>query len=152
MLRAAVCPCRSATTQCSIRRFSPVWASGQRAMSPAAKIPGTLVSRYSFTATPRSVFRPARSANWIRGRTPMPTTTSSAGSVAPPLSLTLVLSIDVARAQRRGDLESDEACPDHDRAPRRLRLGDDGARIAERAQHVDVRLVGAGNIEANGFG
>src|SRR5262249_50250417 len=37
------------------------------------------------------------------------------------------MNLDVARAQRRGDLESDEACTDHDRAPRRLRLGDDGA-------------------------
>src|SRR5262249_4701355 len=62
------------------------------------------------------------------------------------------MNLDVARAQRCGDLESDEACPDHDRAPRRLRLGDDGARIAERAQHVDVRLVGAGDIETDRFG
>src|SRR6266478_9888660 len=48
MFRAAVWPCRCASTQCSTRMRSPVCGSGQRAMSPAAKIPGTLVSRNSF--------------------------------------------------------------------------------------------------------
>ncbi len=52
MLRAAVCPCRSATTQCSTRMASPVRRSGQRAMSPAAKIPGALVSRNASTSKP----------------------------------------------------------------------------------------------------
>ena len=40
MLRAAAWPWRSATTQCSTRMRSPVCGSGQRAMSPAAKMPG----------------------------------------------------------------------------------------------------------------
>jgi len=31
--------------QCSTRMISPLCGSGQRAMSPAAKIPGALVSR-----------------------------------------------------------------------------------------------------------
>src|SRR5215469_15262497 len=72
-------------------------------MSPAAKIPGTLVSRYSFTATPRSILRPARSASWIRGRTPMPTTTRSDGNVVPPLSLTFPPSIAVAVSEMEYD-------------------------------------------------
>ena len=63
MLRAAVCPWRSATTQCSTRMRSPVSRSGQRAMSPAAKMPGMLLSRYSSTMTPRSIASPACSAN-----------------------------------------------------------------------------------------
>ena len=46
----------------------------QRAMSPAAKMRGALASRYSSTMTPRSVARPARCANSVCGRTPMPTT------------------------------------------------------------------------------
>ena len=40
MFAAATWPWRSATTQCSTRRLSPVWGSGQRAMSPAAKMSG----------------------------------------------------------------------------------------------------------------
>src|ERR1700679_1320648 len=62
MLRATVWPWRSATTQCSIRRLSPLCGSSHRARSPAAKMPGMLVSRYSFTTTPRSILRPALSA------------------------------------------------------------------------------------------
>src|SRR5215471_18571232 len=41
-------------------------------MSPAAQIPGALVSRYSSTSTPRSVARPACCARSMRGRTPNP--------------------------------------------------------------------------------
>ena len=66
------CPCRSATTQCSTRMASPVSRSGQRAMSPAAKIPGALVSRNASTTSPRSILRPAASARPSRGRTPTP--------------------------------------------------------------------------------
>ena len=51
--------------------------------------------------------------------------------------------VDAARAQRRGDLEADEARADHDRAPRRCRPRDDGAAVGERAQRVHVRQVGA---------
>ena len=91
MLRAAVCPWRSATTQCSTRMRSPVSRSGQRAMSPAAKMPGTLVSRYSSTVTPRSMARPACSASPMIGRTPMPTTTRSARRVSPCLQADALL-------------------------------------------------------------
>jgi hypothetical protein len=65
-------------------------------MSPAAKIPGALVSSHSFTTTPRLVLRSARSASSVHGRTPMPTTTRSAGSVAPPFELD-VSPLDCAR-------------------------------------------------------
>src|SRR5882757_4320073 len=37
-------------------------------MSPAAKIPGTLVSRKAFTTTPRSRTSPAFSASPVRGQ------------------------------------------------------------------------------------
>ena len=40
-------------------------------MSPAAKISGALVCRYSSTKTPRSIFSPARSASSILGFTPI---------------------------------------------------------------------------------
>ena len=60
--------------------------------------------------------------------------------------------LDVTRSQRGSDLQSDEACAEHERAPRRLRPGDDRPRIRERAQHENVRLIGAGDVEANGFG
>ena len=63
MLRAATWPWRSATTQCSTRMRVPVCGSGQRAMSPAAKMSGALVCRNAFTATPRSIVRPACSAS-----------------------------------------------------------------------------------------
>ena len=51
-------------------------------------MPGALVSRYSFTAMPRSSARPAFSARAIAGRTPTPMTTKSASSVVPSLSVT----------------------------------------------------------------
>ena len=82
MLRAATCPWRSATTECSMRTSPPEWESGQRAMSPAAKIPGTLDLRYSSTTTPRSTFSLACSASSSAGRTPTPSTMKSASSVA----------------------------------------------------------------------
>src|SRR6185295_7130247 len=88
MFSAAVCPCRCATTQCSTRIALPLCGSGQRAMSPAAKIPGALVSRNSVTVTPRSIARPAFSARLSRGRTPTPATTRSAAMVPPLLSVT----------------------------------------------------------------
>ena len=73
---------------------SPLCGSGQRAMSPAAKMPGALVSRYSSTSTPRSIARPACSASASRGRTPMPTTTRSAVERATALQR------DLARVDR----------------------------------------------------
>ena len=70
MFSAAAWPWRSATTQCSTRMACPLCGSGQRAMSPAAKTPGALVSRKASTTTPRSSVRPAFSASSTRGRTP----------------------------------------------------------------------------------
>ena len=57
---AATWPWRSATTQCSTRMLSPVWGSGQRAMSPAAKMSGSLVCKRELTRTPRSRVKPSR--------------------------------------------------------------------------------------------
>ena len=51
-----------------------------------------------------------------------------------------------------GDFEADEARADHHRALGRLRLRDDGAAVGERAQRVDVRLVGAGDVELDRLG
>jgi len=102
ILRAAVCPWRSATTKCSARIRSPVSRSGQRAISPAAKMRGTLVLRYSSTVTPRSTATPARSANEIAGRTPMPTTTRSAWRFFTNLQRHASL---VYRGRRRAEME-----------------------------------------------
>src|SRR5262249_11907430 len=62
------------------------------------------------------------------------------------------MNLDLARPQRGGNLEADEACADHDRALSRFCPGNDLARIGERAQHVHMRLISAGDIEANRFG
>ena len=58
MLSAAACPCRSATTPCSTRMLPPLYGPGHSAMSPAAKIPGALVSRKAPTATLGSTVNP----------------------------------------------------------------------------------------------
>ena len=52
-------------------------------------MPAALVSRYSFTAMPRSIASPACSAIANAGLTPTPTTTKSLSSVTPPLSVTV---------------------------------------------------------------
>ena len=49
-------------------------------------MPGTLVSRYSFTDTPWSIASPACSASSSRGRTPTPITTRSAARRVPSSS------------------------------------------------------------------
>jgi len=54
-----------------------VCGSGQRAASPAAKTPVALVSNYSTTAIPRSIFKPACFAKAVAGRTRTPTTMKS---------------------------------------------------------------------------
>ena len=46
---------------------SPLCGSGQRAMSPAAKMPGALVSRNSLTTIAVSIVSPAASASAARG-------------------------------------------------------------------------------------
>ena len=60
----------------------------QCAMSPAAKIPGTFVSKNSLTNTPLSVAMPACSARHVFGRTPIPTTTKSQSNFVPSSSCT----------------------------------------------------------------
>ena len=50
------------------------------------------------------------------------------------------------------DFEADEARADDDRAPRALARGDDGAAVGERAQRMDVRLVGAGDRQPHRLG
>jgi len=63
------------------------WAAGTEiARSEDA---GTLVSRYSFTAIPRSSASPACSASATDGLTPAPATTKSHSIVPPPLSATV---------------------------------------------------------------
>jgi len=59
---------------------------------------------------------------------------------------------DAAATQGRGNLEADEACADHDCALGRFCPGNDRSRIGERAQHVHVRLISAGDIEAQRLG
>ncbi len=51
------------------------------------------------------------------------------------------MNLDLARPQRGGNLEPDEACADHDRVPGGFCLGNDRSRIGERAQHAHVRLI-----------
>ena len=62
------------------------------------------------------------------------------------------MNFDVAGAQGRGNLEADEAGAQHDGAARGLGVLDDRPAIGERAQRVDMRLVGAGNGQADRFG
>src|SRR5438093_1130124 len=100
MFLAAAWPCRSATTQCSIRIVAPLCGSGQRAMSPAAKMSGALVCRYWSTTTPRSSSRPARSASSTLGFTPIPATTTSASSDFPLFSTIRFCSIAAAVSSR----------------------------------------------------
>src|SRR5215469_10577541 len=56
---------------------------------PCGKDSRALVSRYSFTAIPRSILKPACSAKAVDGRTPTPRTRKSASMVCPPVSVTL---------------------------------------------------------------
>ena len=56
--------------------------------TPAAKIPGTFVSKNWFTNTPLSVAMPACSARCVFGRTPIPTTTKSQSNFVPSSSCT----------------------------------------------------------------
>src|ERR1043166_4191990 len=60
--------------------------------------------------------------------------------------------LQFAGPQGSGDLEPDKARAEHDGAPRLLCLGDDAPGIAERAQQMNMRLIRAGDIEANRFG
>ena len=69
MFSAAACPIRSAATQCSTRMRPPLCGSGQRAISPAAKMPGTS-SPGARPPVRRSPPQAAASASAVRGSTP----------------------------------------------------------------------------------
>ena len=51
--------------------------------------------------------------------------------------------LDIARAQRRRGLEPDKAGADHDHAARAARGGNDRPAIRQRAQGMDMWLIGA---------
>ena len=53
------------------------------------------------------------------------------------------MDLDISRAQCRRGLEADKAGADHDRAARAVHGLDDRPAIRKRAQHMDMRLVGA---------
>ena len=72
---------------------SPVCGSGHRAMSPAAKMPGTLDSSHSFTDDAAIHRQPCLFGESERGLTPTPMTTMSAGSCVPSSSVTRSRSI-----------------------------------------------------------
>ncbi len=59
------------------------------------------------------------------------------------------MNLDIPGAQRRRGLEPDEARADHDRAARAVGRGDDRAAVGQRAQHMDMRLVGARDRQAH---
>ena len=165
MLRAAVWPCRSRDDPVLDANTFTRCGSGQRAISPAAKMPGALVSRYSSTTTPRSIASPASSLATPRAARRCRATTMSAGSAlavferhatalrstsgasprwkcTPCSSCSLRMKspssgprtrssgsasgrhhvhLEIARAQRCGDLEPDEARAEHDGAAWPLR-------------------------------
>ena len=62
------------------------------------------------------------------------------------------MDFDPARPQGRRRLESDEACAEHDHAPRRLRPLDDGPGIRERPEHEHIRKPGPLDGRAHRFG
>src|SRR6516164_1563543 len=62
------------------------------------------------------------------------------------------MNLNFPRSQSGGDLQTNEARAKHDRTPRLLCLSDDGSRVAERAQHVDMGLVRPGNVKTNRLG
>ena len=57
--------------------------------------------------------------------------------------------LDFPRSQRGGNLETNEARTQHDRMLGLLCVGDDRSRITKRAQHMDMGLICAGNVETN---
>jgi hypothetical protein len=62
------------------------------------------------------------------------------------------MNFDLARAQGRGNLQANETGAKHDGAARSHGSLDDRLAICERAQRVNVWLVGAGYGQANRFG
>src|SRR5689334_24695931 len=59
---------------------------------------------------------------------------------------------EIARTQRRGDLQPDEAGANHHRAPGSAGTGDDGAAMLKAAQIVDMRQVAARDVELDRMG
>ncbi len=62
------------------------------------------------------------------------------------------MNFDIARAQGRGNFQANETGAKHDGAARSRGSLDDRLAIGERAQRVDMWLVGAGDGQANRFG
>jgi hypothetical protein len=62
------------------------------------------------------------------------------------------VNLQFARPQCGRGFEPDETRTNHDDAARAFRPLDDGAAIDERAQRMDVRLVGAGNRQPHRLG
>jgi hypothetical protein len=62
------------------------------------------------------------------------------------------MDFDIPRAQRRGGFEGDETGADHDGAAGALRQFDDGTAIAQRAQHMDVGLIGSRDRQPHRLG
>ena len=195
MLRAAICPWRSATDPVLDADRSPVCGSGQRAMSPAAKTPGALVSqilvdddaavdreprllrqrhggphadahddevgRERLAARERDAARVDRRRGLAEVEDDAVLLVQRAHEVAergaedalqrPRLGRDDV-HLEVARAQRRGHLEADEARADDDGALRAPRPRDDRAAVGERAQRVDVRQLAARDVEPDRLG
>ena len=104
MLRAAACPCRCATTQCSTRirsprvRVGPARDVARRVDARHARLE-VLVHRHA-----RSIASPACSASASRGRTPTPITTRSASSRVPSSSTTASCSM---RCRLAAEMEHD---------------------------------------------
>jgi hypothetical protein len=117
-------------------------------MSPAANTPGALVSRYQGLPA-AECHGPSRDA--ADGRSQVEDDT--AGLVEPPHEQPHLRTQDARQglllrrddvngepplAQRRGDLEADEARADDDDAFRGLGPGNEPAAVGERAQVVDL--------------
>src|SRR5262245_12326338 len=62
------------------------------------------------------------------------------------------MNVDLARAQRCGNFETDEARTDDDRTLRRRSLGDDCPAVRERAEIVDLRRGCARDFQAHRIG
>src|SRR5215831_4147301 len=61
------------------------------------------------------------------------------------------VNLEIPSTQRGRGLEPDEAGADDHGALGVLRGGDDRAAVAERAERVYVRAIGAGHVQANGL-
>ena len=62
------------------------------------------------------------------------------------------LHVDIARAQRRGHLKTDEACTDDNCAPGSLRVGNQRVTVGQSAQVMHLRQAGTGQIEPHRVG